>query len=86
MPTAHGSSITQIGRMRTRFSYKSIERGLPMRNIWLGVVLGVVTLVLGACSSSSTPASSGSSASGGGAVVGVAIPNQVSVVTANNAN
>jgi len=56
-----------------------------MKNIWLGVVLGVATLMLGACSSSSTPAS-GSSASGGGAVVGVAIPNQVSVVTANNAN
>jgi len=55
-----------------------------MRNIWLGAVLGVVTLVLGACSSSYKPASG--SAASGGAVVGVAIPNQVSVVTANNAN
>ncbi len=56
-----------------------------MRNIWLGAALAVVTLVLGACSSSSAPPTSASGA-GGGAVVGVAIPSSVSVVTANNAN
>lgn len=57
-----------------------------MRSIWLAAVLGVVTLMLGACSSSATTPSSGSGASGNGAVVGVAIPSSVSVVTANNTN
>lgn len=57
-----------------------------MRKNLLGAVLGVVTLLLGACSSGSTPPSSGAGSAGGGAVVGVAIPSSVSVVTANNAN
>jgi len=58
------------------------------RSAWLGTVLSVMALLLAACSSSGTATSSsgGSSPADGGAVVGVAIPSSVSVVTANNAN
>jgi hypothetical protein len=53
----------------------------------LGAVLGLVTLMLAACSGSSSPTSTASSSSSsGGAVQGVAIPANVAVVTAKNAN
>lgn len=53
-----------------------------MRAALSALTLGAVTLVLAACSSSKAP--TGNAGASGGAVVGVAIPNSVAVVTANN--
>lgn len=53
----------------------------------LGAMLSLVILIVAGCSSAATtPMTSSSSPANGGAVVGVAIPSSVAVVTANNAN
>ncbi len=53
----------------------------------LGAMLSLVILIVAGCSSAATtPTTSSSSPANGGAVVGVAIPSSVAVVTANNAN
>lgn len=58
------------------------------RKFCVSAMLSLVALLLAACSSSTTPTSTtgNSSPANGGAVVGVAIPSSVAVVTANNSN